>query len=1259
MRFIAHGPIIPNDLLLARDRNEVVFFCGAGVSQARADLSNFAQLARKVMDQLGPARGSPARKLLELATTLAPIQGVGSFVATDRVFSLLEREFDTPDIHAAVASALKPRIDADLSAHELVLDLAGRKSGAVRLITTNFDRLFENCDPNLRSIGPAHLPDLKRVELNAIIHLHGRVDPDYVGSDEEGFVLSSGDFGRAYLADGWAARFIQSLLSRFSIVFLGYSADDPPVQYLLEALKGTSHTQGRMYAFQSGESAVASSLWENKGVHAMAYDPAGRHEALWSTLEAWAKRANDVDGWYDSVLNKAVAGPERLSPHERGQVAHIFSSADGVRRLIQSAGGGIPASWLRVIDPRERYRQPETKPDSSKGNVDPFDQFGLDDDAPPVPPKSSDDEFTYTSQPREVPENSWDGFDLNPTDSQEQVRQSGGFHGHGAAIAEPLPIRLDLLAVWLRNVAHQPEAFSWAVKQPDIHPRAKSLLTWAIRDKSETFPVEIARGWRYLLRTWDDHRDEPDQVAVAVTQEANALGWSDELVRKLITTLRARLRIEVASKLHPSDEDRIFGLSINYPRQHINVEIPPAMLDIAVAHLRENLEYARSLEKEVRGSDWIYLPTTYERAGQLLDANGHGLLGAVLETQRAMGRLAAFDPTAAHAEFLRWPIDDGIFARLRIWAAGQPTITSAHEAAEVLVGLSDKAFWGSLHQRDLLMALSSRWDEFSQKARFQLEHKLTSTSYPWDNPTRSAEYNDLGLLERLRWLTAQGVQFSFDVDNAIADLAARLGGKLPDVDDAEGIQPRVFSIETQIDPDSLISLPIADILSTAAATQGIDYRSYVQHDPFSRLIRQRPVKALAALLYEAKNGRIHAEAWGFFFRSKEREEDSTRLLRLISARLAELAAGELAEFLYPVVDWMKRLAKRLKAELPSEFETLWQKMVAAATALPPSDGERNRERNWADDGLNRPVGTLMQVLLQDPSLSGRRRKTGLDPDWKAKTETLLALPGDLHRQALVFAGLQFVFFWLIDPKWAEATIMPNMASEDADGDAFWDGFLWAKKVPPPALLKKMRTAIIHKVIESSRRKPITDSLADIILFAWVEWSGRKKPPITNAQFRETIVQGGADFGTQVLWNLGWRLQKKSVSREQVVLFFREVWPLQKALKSVEISIALSTFLFKTGDLFTELSGLIVGRLVPCENFDTYTIHSEGKGGIIETYPEALLEVLLRLLPADVSRWPHYTGEILDRLARVPKVSGDMRFKQLRRALGRPVIAHTS
>ena len=46
MRFIEDGPVIPDELLLARDAGDVILFCGAGVSQAEAGLPNFAGLGR-------------------------------------------------------------------------------------------------------------------------------------------------------------------------------------------------------------------------------------------------------------------------------------------------------------------------------------------------------------------------------------------------------------------------------------------------------------------------------------------------------------------------------------------------------------------------------------------------------------------------------------------------------------------------------------------------------------------------------------------------------------------------------------------------------------------------------------------------------------------------------------------------------------------------------------------------------------------------------------------------------------------------------------------------------------------------------------------------------------------------------------------------------------------------------------------------------------------------------------------------------------
>ena len=40
MRFLADGPALPDDLLTAPDQGQVIFFCGAWVSKAKANLSD-------------------------------------------------------------------------------------------------------------------------------------------------------------------------------------------------------------------------------------------------------------------------------------------------------------------------------------------------------------------------------------------------------------------------------------------------------------------------------------------------------------------------------------------------------------------------------------------------------------------------------------------------------------------------------------------------------------------------------------------------------------------------------------------------------------------------------------------------------------------------------------------------------------------------------------------------------------------------------------------------------------------------------------------------------------------------------------------------------------------------------------------------------------------------------------------------------------------------------------------------------------------
>ena len=144
-----------------------------------------------------------------------------------------------------------------------------------------------------------------------IVHLHGCVNAACSGPTEDGFVLSSASFGDAYLAIGWAREFVKAVLGKYVVVFVGYSADDPPIRYLLQGLQLSRGTSDATYAFQSGSDATAVAGWKDKGVQPLLYeteDGCG-HRNLWETLEHWSVRAKDPKRWRRRVLTKARHGP--------------------------------------------------------------------------------------------------------------------------------------------------------------------------------------------------------------------------------------------------------------------------------------------------------------------------------------------------------------------------------------------------------------------------------------------------------------------------------------------------------------------------------------------------------------------------------------------------------------------------------------------------------------------------------------------------------------------------------------------------------------------------------------------------------------------------------------------------------------------------------------------------------------------------------------------------------------------------------------
>jgi hypothetical protein len=441
MRFTANGVDVPDELLWVHDEGRVLFFCGAGVSKAKAGLPNFSALTEDAMERLGVPPDNDARRLYAAAKRAEEEDGIGGLAASDRVFGQLRRTFDDRQIGKAVSESLVTGDDVDLSAHRIILKLARLQTGETRLVTTNFDLLFEKASGRVKSATRSSLP---HIEFNSadwgIVHLHGMVKPDYSGPTDDGFVLSSADFGNAYLSLGWARDFVRKVLERYVAVFIGYSADDPPVRYLLEGLQQSKGLTNRAYAFQSVPDDDAIAAWDEKGVQAIPFSvrDAADYDALWQTLEAWAERGRNPKKWRQRILRAARNGPRSMEPHERGMAAHVVSSNAGALAFAEMRPP-LPAEWLCVFDPHVRFGEPapETGRFSDGQVIDPHARYRLDNDLP----QRAEDEHS----PREgrVPDKAWSALEPTSRDLQDiEDYQVAYLRGYYAQRTPALPSRI-------------------------------------------------------------------------------------------------------------------------------------------------------------------------------------------------------------------------------------------------------------------------------------------------------------------------------------------------------------------------------------------------------------------------------------------------------------------------------------------------------------------------------------------------------------------------------------------------------------------------------------------------------------------------------------------------------------------------------------------------------------------------------------------------------------------------------------------------
>jgi hypothetical protein len=1213
-----------------------MFFCGAGISR-RAGLPDFGGLTQKVVEKLGAEKALAAMERGD---------------SSDRIFSLLVREFGQSEIDREIYFALKAANKPDLSCHQTILDLSRGVDGRPQLVTTNFDLLFEAVEKRIARVVHPALPDLSlQQSIEGVVYLHGRLRRPEVGV-ASGYVISSADFGKAYLSEGWATRFVKALRERYTIVLLGYRAEDPPMRYLLEGLNaadGVSYNS-RIYAFTQGDEGDAEEEWQDRGVTPICYRKSDDHAGLWDTLSAWAEAVRNPEKWHGTVISIAQKRPIEVTPHERGQVVELVSSKQGAK-LFADAKPAPSAEWMCVFDPNVRYAEPRKRSWDDDEEIDPLDLFGLDDD-PPRPPKEA------------YGQRSIHGFNpLNWKHGDASFSERTGLRGWNSQWANPLPERLHHIARWFGDVMHEPVAVWWAAGWKQLNPNMLWFVVRRLNRREVDVPQEAVTFWRLYLESCDHGGNFDREYGWFEFQSmVGKEGWSGAALRffERVSQPRVEFSRDNFGRSYPVEESwddlplrRLVDAKVRVlDRHNEKLDIPDEQLATVIAVVRRSLLAASSLLDEI-GTVWWDMPTLHPTGERGESFHGRKTL-YFLWFRDLVVRLAKLDPAAAALEVRQWPINDTyFFGKLAIYAAIFPELVPVDQAISVLSDINDRIFWEPRCQRELLFTLRARWPDFTSRQRRAIERRIVKGPTRWEEE-KAADFRRRRAVyaaERLAWLELNGCPLTPATAKKL-DALKRVDPKWSDdwAGNADrSLDSRGGTVERVTDTRGIESAPIGKILDEARSKTESRHGELRDFHPFEGLVASQPFRALAALRFALRNGDVPSGFWEALLTNWP-EETPLKLRWLLAYTVSNLPAEALEALRYYVPRWFQKHFKALADVDRPRALAVFDRVVAIYVAAAPDVTKsgighttvggvvQDRSEVSVSKAINSPVGVLAEVLWH--LMPGTATAKGSMPEGVGERfEALFGAKGDGGGHAACVVAQHFTWLDHWFSEWTDRAVRPLFALDHSLSEAVWHGYAASPGWPTtntlrimcPSLLALLKGEAAWELDESDRLYWVQK----MVVLTRPENDGG--PLISFKQAREALIALDDKGRGDALWMLGNIASEQGTWTSFVKPFIEQAWPRQVKYRTESASHSFAHLIEKSGNNFPDAVRTLVSLLRPVAHLDmiTYRLSTEpeeGTNDFAQKFPVETLQLLDALVADDRSQMPYELSKALDVIA---------------------------
>ena len=1206
MQFIPGGPDIPERLLQAHEDGHVVFFCGAGISYP-AGLPGFADLVKQIFEAIGEPKDAEMR---------AAFKDKKFDIAID----LLEKKIvDREAVRRELARILTPATDAPntIATHAALLDLGKhRDDGRTRLVTTNFDHLFERTiaanNPELQRFQAPHLPESKN-RWDGLVYLHGLLAPSPTPDDLNRLVVSSGDFGRAYLAEGWATRFVAELLRNHTVCFVGYSIDDPLLRYMMDAFASDrlwGDSSREMFAFGSyskNRQEEREHEWRAKNVTSILYREHKKHALLHKTLRAWANTYRDGARGKERIVMECPIEPPTVGTKGDDSISRMaWALRDPLAAKCLANHHPVHSlGWLEVLCERCRSNDASNENPAS-------DQTGEQ----PVDIRHPGKVLAALANPcgqcRKTSPHliNWLIRHLdNPKLVLWIVNQGSRLH---AKFKHSIESQLNKLAK-LEQEGKTDELEQIRVNAPNALPRPLMRTLWRLvlteRIRLPAHNIDLYR--------WLNHLKHDRWTPTSRLQLREALSPCVSLQEPLFTLAEDHnnngsrpeyMRDLVESKVVlPTDSVRAFLQDI-YKNRSWDEILPTLLPDFSLL-LRDALDLMRELDQTSDTNDMSarHQPSISKHPQNRCFESWTALIDL---TRDAWLATAQHCPERARLAAESWQQESyPLFQRLAFFAAAQGTVIPPRQALDWLSTDQYWWLWSDATRREairLLSALALRWTQpqLAEIVRAILAGPPHGMFKPDPDPDRWEKIVNCRIWLRLARIDATGAQLGDAGQNRLNELSSRYPQWPLETDEKDEFpywrDPVSNELKRKPTPRRRRDLIVW-------LKQHPDADLWTKDDWRQRCHNNFPTAAYA-LYALAKENIWPTYRWREALQAWSNEKYGKRAWRYLASLIATAPDGAFQELTYAVSFWLRTITEKFQGDQFKDNQAVLHALVERILNVPSQD-----EMVDIDDpvthAIDHPVGCVATALLDWWHRGGLEDKQHL----KTVFTRLCDRQVDRFRHGRVLLATDVISLFRADQSWTTQYLLPlfNWQHSKDEAKAAWEGFLWSPRLDPSLI-----QAIKPDFLDTARHyRALNHKEQYAVLLTLVSLNLRNI--FTNPELAEATRALPLDGLSNCVWELVNELEASGDQRTdywatRIVPYLSDIWPNSKDYRSPEIAKNFGHLCIAAQNNFPDALSRLRGWLQPLRYPDEL-VHSLHSDDLCKKFPSDTLSFLNQII----------------------------------------------